>query len=61
MIKLEPFKPSDFDTFIRCYEKTGFAFNPEKKFSTKTGDIEWVALNMTIDKNKWINWQKQTA
>lgn len=46
---------------IRCYEKTGFTFNPEKKFATKTGDIEWVALNMTIDKNKWINWQKQTV
>jgi RimJ/RimL family protein N-acetyltransferase len=46
---------------IRCYEKTGFTFNPEKKFSTKTGDIEWVALNMTIDKNKWISLQKQTV
>jgi len=53
MIQLEPFVAG-----IRCYEKTGFTFS-EKKFSTKTGDIEWVALNMTIDKNKWINRQKQ--
>lgn len=46
---------------IRCYEKTGFTFNAGKKFSTKTGDIEWVALNMTIDKNKWISLHQNIA
>jgi RimJ/RimL family protein N-acetyltransferase len=44
---------------IRCYEKAGFTKNSGKTFSTQFDDKTWLALNMTIDKEKWIN-QKQS-
>lgn len=46
---------------IRCYEKTGFSFTPGKKMSFKVGELEWQALNMTIDKNKWFNQKTQAV
>lgn len=38
---------------MKCYEKAGFTLNPNKKMSTQTDGINWVALNMTIAKEKW--------
>jgi RimJ/RimL family protein N-acetyltransferase len=38
---------------IKCYEKVGFVINPNKIQTTKLEDIQWRALNMTIDRNKW--------
>jgi RimJ/RimL family protein N-acetyltransferase len=46
---------------IRCYEKTGFVFTPGKKMPFMVNGVEWVALNMTIDKNKWLNLKTQAA
>lgn len=43
---------------IRCYEKAGFAVNKDKKNSTQVDGNEWVAINMTIDKDIWVE-QKQ--
>jgi RimJ/RimL family protein N-acetyltransferase len=40
---------------IRCYEKAGFTFTPGKKFITHFDDKVWLALNMTINKKKWVN------
>ena len=40
---------------IRCYEKTGFSFNPGKQMTYPVGDEEWVALNMTYSRPKWSN------
>lgn len=39
---------------IRCYEKVGFTINPEKIQMTDVDDIHWRALNMTIDKSRWL-------
>jgi RimJ/RimL family protein N-acetyltransferase len=38
---------------IKCYEKVGFTINPEKKAERKINGETWVALNMTLDKQKW--------
>ena len=38
---------------IKCYEKVGFAINPDKKFERKINDETWTALNMTINKTDW--------
>jgi len=43
---------------IRCYEKVGFTINPDKKFERKIKQEVWVALNMTIDREKWIGLNK---
>ena len=39
---------------IKCYEKVGFTINPEKKLERKIKGETWTAINMTIDKEKWI-------
>jgi RimJ/RimL family protein N-acetyltransferase len=46
---------------IRCYEKTGFVFTPGSKMPFMVNGVEWVALNMTIDKNKWLNLKTQAV
>jgi RimJ/RimL family protein N-acetyltransferase len=46
---------------IRCYEKTGFSFTPGRKMPFMVNGVEWVALNMTIDRNKWLNKKKQNV
>jgi RimJ/RimL family protein N-acetyltransferase len=35
---------------IKCYEKVGFAINPDKMLERKIKDQTWIALNMTIDR-----------
>ena len=39
---------------IRCYEKCGFRFNPNKKSIFQVGDKSWTALNMTVDRTDWL-------
>ena len=43
---------------IRCYEKVGFQINPDKKAERKVNGQTWIALNMTIDKQKWKRLQQ---
>lgn len=38
---------------IRCYEKCGFVIRPEKETSFQMDNKNWIALNMTIDKDNW--------
>ena len=38
---------------IKCYEKCGFSMNPVKQSFFHVGDINWIAFNMTINKNEW--------
>ena len=40
---------------IRCYEKSGFSFNPEKKQQFALGDKTWTASNMSITKDKYLS------
>jgi RimJ/RimL family protein N-acetyltransferase len=40
---------------IKCYEKAGFVFNPSKQMNFQMGNENWVALNMTYDKEKWFD------
>lgn len=37
---------------IRCYEKCGFKFNPDKKSTFQVDDRIWTTLNMTIEKSE---------
>jgi RimJ/RimL family protein N-acetyltransferase len=37
---------------IECYKKAGFTINPGKILERKVKNETWVALNMTLDKNK---------
>ena len=39
-------------TAIECYKKAGFTINPGKILERKVKNETWVALNMTLDKNK---------
>jgi len=43
---------------IKCYEKVGFTINPDKKLERKIKEEIWTAINMTIDREKWIVLQK---
>jgi len=45
---------------IKCYEKAGFTVNPGKRQFTQLDGINWVALNMTIGKDKWAKLGKRT-
>ena len=38
---------------IKCYEKTGFCINPDKKVERTVNGQIWIALNMTIDEQSW--------
>ena len=38
---------------IKCYEKVGFVINPSKIQTTILDNLQWTALNMTIDRKKW--------
>ena len=38
---------------IKCYEKVGFAVNPNKRFESEVNGSVWTAINMTIDKEDW--------
>jgi RimJ/RimL family protein N-acetyltransferase len=39
---------------IKCYEKAGFSFNYNKKMTITINNEVWTALNMTLDKEKWV-------
>jgi RimJ/RimL family protein N-acetyltransferase len=43
---------------IKCYEKLGFRINPDKKVERVVSGQTWIALNMTIDKQKWKRLQR---
>jgi RimJ/RimL family protein N-acetyltransferase len=38
---------------IKCYKKVGFIINPNKTLERKIKDKVWIAINMTINKEKW--------
>ena len=40
---------------IRCYERSGFSFNPEKTQFFPLGDKTWTALNMSISKERILS------
>lgn len=40
---------------IKCYAKAGFIFNPDKKFERSINSKSWIALNMFIEKEKFMN------
>ena len=40
---------------IKCYQKAGFTFNPDKKVTTEINGEFWTALNMIIDKDRWLS------
>ena len=40
---------------VRCYERSGFSFNPEKKQLFPLGDETWTALNMSITKERFLS------
>ena len=39
---------------INCYENAGFIVNPNKSTERSFNGKTWIALNMTIDREKWI-------
>jgi len=38
---------------IKCYEKVGFIINPDKILEREINGEKWIALNMTLDRQKW--------
>lgn len=40
---------------IKCYEKAGFAVNPEKLKTITVNDNVWKSINMTLAKKTWIS------
>lgn len=42
---------------IKCYEKVGFIINPDKKNERQIKNEIWTAINMTIDKSRWLKLQ----
>ena len=40
---------------IRCYERSGFSFNPEKKQLFSLDDKTWTAINMSITKERFLS------
>ena len=39
---------------IKSYERAGFVIDYDKQILTEIGGTIWKALNMTIDKRKWL-------
>ena len=39
---------------IRCYEKCGFVINPNKKLERKVNGKIWIAVNMRLTKEQWL-------
>ena len=39
----------------RCYERSGFSFNPEKTQLFPLGDKTWTAMNMSISKERFLS------
>lgn len=44
---------------IKCYTKSGFTINPDKKLERTVNGKTWIALNMTLSKEEWQQ-RKQT-
>jgi len=44
-------------TAIKCYEKVGFVINQDKKLERKINHEIWTAINMTINKAIWQEFQ----
>lgn len=40
---------------IRCYQRSGFTFNSEKKQLFPLGNKTWAAINMSISKEKFLS------
>jgi len=40
---------------IKCYEKVGFAINPDKKLIREVDGESWTALNMVLNLEEWKN------
>jgi RimJ/RimL family protein N-acetyltransferase len=43
---------------IKCYEKAGFTITPNKTLERKIKGNIWIAINMTISRQKWYELQK---
>lgn len=43
---------------IKCYEKAGFVINPEKRLERKIKNETWIAINMIIDRDRWMALRK---
>ena len=43
---------------IRCYERSGFSFNPEKTQLFPLGDKTWTAMNMAITKEIFLSMEE---
>ena len=39
---------------IRCYQKCGFVINPSKKLERKVNGKIWIAINMVLTKEQWL-------
>ena len=39
---------------INCYQKAGFTLNPNKRLERKIKDQTWIAINMVITKEKYL-------
>jgi len=39
----------------KCYEKVGFALNPDKKYLREVDGETWTALNMVLNLEEWKN------
>lgn len=46
-------------TAIRCYEKAGLVKNPDKTMEFETNSEKWIAFNMSIDKQTYL--EKRSA
>ena len=59
------FQEADLNVFegnkggIKCYEHVGFIMNPDLVYSQTNGDKTWIALNMTITKERWLETGKE--
>jgi RimJ/RimL family protein N-acetyltransferase len=40
---------------LRCYERSGFKFNPDKQQRFRVNDETWVTLNMTIPREQFLS------
>ena len=44
---------------LKCYKKAGFTLNPEKTQFTQLDGVTWTALNMIIDRERWLSVQEK--
>jgi RimJ/RimL family protein N-acetyltransferase len=46
---------------IKCYESTGFQVTPGIKLERKIKGDTWIAIQMTLDRNRWENFLQRNA